>query len=124
MIDHISVGVVDLDKSTEFYVSIFSTLGISKLIEKPGTVGFGKKYPEFWLNHRPDKELSDLDNGCHICLRASSIEIVNVFYRTAVKLGATASGAPAYRPEYHDRYYAAFVKDRDHNHIEVVTFVQ
>lgn len=124
MIDHISIGVTDLDSASEFYTSIFSVLGISKLIEKPGTVGFGKKYPEFWLNHRPNLKHTSEDHGTHICLRASSIASVNEFYQKSVDLGATTSGEPGFRDEYHKGYYAAFIKDQDQNHIEVVTFVQ
>ena len=99
MIDHISVGVTDLDNASAFYTSIFDAIGISKLVEKPGTIGFGKKYPEFWLNHRPNKELSTQDNGSHICLRASSVEAVNELYQRAMKLGAISSGEPGYRDE-------------------------
>ena len=124
MIDHISVGVTDLNAASKFYTSIFEPIGISRLVEKPGTVGFGKKYPEFWLNHRPNKETATEDNGTHICLRASSIEAVNAFYQKATELGARSSGEPGYRVEYHKGYYAAFIKDADQNHIEVVTFVQ
>jgi catechol 2,3-dioxygenase-like lactoylglutathione lyase family enzyme len=124
MIDHVSVGVTDLNSAAVFYDLVFEPLGISKLVEKPGTVGFGKRYPEFWLNYRPGKEISTQDNGTHICLRASSIEAVNEFYKKAIELGARSSGEPGYRIEYHEGYYAAFIKDVDQNHIEVVTFVR
>jgi catechol 2,3-dioxygenase-like lactoylglutathione lyase family enzyme len=124
MIDHISIGVKDLESASVFYASIFGALGISKLVERPGTVGFGKKYPEFWLNHRPNKELSNQDGGTHICLRAPSIEAVDEFYKRAMDQGAVSSGKPGYRVEYHEGYYAAFIKDKDYNHVEVVTFVQ
>ena len=122
MIDHVSLGVKDLALATSFYQALLEKIGISILIEKPGAVGFGKSYPEFWLNHRPDKELI-ADTGCHICLRANSVKVVDDFYATAVSLGADKEGAPGFRPEYHQGYYAAFIKDRDLNHIEVVTFV-
>lgn len=124
MIDHVSVGVKELSSASAFYSEVLSVLGFSKLVEKPGTVGFGKGYPEFWLNHRPGLALADQDTGTHICLRARSIDIVDKFYETALSLGASGSGRPGYRPEYHERYYAAFVKDADQNHIEVVTFVE
>lgn len=132
MIDHVSVGVSDLDIAAEFYNTVLPLLGMSKIIEKTGAVGFGKKYPEIWINHRPEKESSAHDNGTHICFRAGSVEIVNDFYKKAMALGATSSGMPGYRDEYHapayrdenyQGYYAAFIKDKDQNHIEVVTFV-
>lgn len=46
MIDHVSVGVRELESAREFYSAILSILGMSLIMEKPGTVGFGKKYPE------------------------------------------------------------------------------
>jgi catechol 2,3-dioxygenase-like lactoylglutathione lyase family enzyme len=123
MIDHISIGVSDLDTAATFYESILSVLGFQKLVERPGTVGFGKKYPEFWLNLRPDLAASKQDNGCHICLRAPSQEIVDAFYSISLELGAKQSGVPGFRPEYHENYYACFIRDADQNHVEVVTFV-
>jgi catechol 2,3-dioxygenase-like lactoylglutathione lyase family enzyme len=124
MIDHVSIGVSNLGTASEFYEPVLGVLGLIKLVEKPGTVGFGKKYAEFWLNHRSEKAGSPRDDGIHICLRAKSIEVVKAFYDLAIKSGASSSGEPGYRPEYHKGYYAAFIRDQDHNHIEVVTFVQ
>lgn len=122
MIDHVSIGVRDLSSAARFYEPLLLTLDHRKLIEKPGTIGFGKKYPEFWLNHRPDRARDD-DNGTHICLRCSSVELVSAFYEKALELGANSSGAPGLREEYSENYYAAFISDVDGNKIEVVTFI-
>lgn len=35
----------------------------------------------------------------------------------------SCDGAPGLRPEYNQRYYAAFIRDPDGNRIEAVTFV-
>jgi len=123
MIDHVSIEVSELQEAIEFYENVLATIGFEKLIEKAGTAGFGKKYPEFWLNHRPNKSPASEDSGFHVCLRASSAEAVDTFYKTAIENGAATSGKPGFRPEYHESYYAAFIKDKDQNHIEVVTFV-
>ena len=45
MIDHISLGVADLDHAARFYEALLGTLGFSKLQARPATVGFGKRYP-------------------------------------------------------------------------------
>lgn len=132
MIDHVSIGVTDLAMATDFYCPVFLTLGIKRITERPGTVGFGKKYPEIWLNHRPNKERLVQDSGTHICFRAPSIDAVDEFYNVAIEQGAESSGTPGYREEYRSPayrsqeftgYYAAFIRDKDQNHIEVVTFV-
>ena len=52
MIDHVSVAVRDLEAATRFYEAVLATLGFAKLEARPATVGFGKKYPEFWINLR------------------------------------------------------------------------
>lgn len=124
MIDHISVGVADLQQAKQFYEQLLSVIGYQKLADRPTTVGFGKKYPDFWLNHRPDLDPQDQDTGTHVCFRASSVEQVDEFHQVAVKLGASSSGAPGYRKEYANNYYAAFITDANNHKLEVVTFVQ
>jgi catechol 2,3-dioxygenase-like lactoylglutathione lyase family enzyme len=123
VIDHVSVPVRDLEQSTEFYEAVLATIGLAKLIERPGTVGFGKKYGELWLNHRPNMDDRGINDGFHACLRARTIDHVKKFYEAAMALGAEDDGAPGPRPEYSDIYYGAFIRDRDGNRIEVVTFV-
>jgi catechol 2,3-dioxygenase-like lactoylglutathione lyase family enzyme len=120
MIDHVSIGVRDLAISTRFYERLLATIGLSKLQVQPTTVGFGKKYSEFWLNHRAQRTRGD---GAHVCLRAPSTQAVDAFHAAALRAGGSSDGAPGLRPEYNDRYYAAFIRDLDGNRIEAVTFL-
>ena len=91
---------------------------------RPGTIGFGKKYPEFWLNERRAMTPVDPDSGTHICLRAPSVEAVQAFHAAALAGGGTSDGAPGPRPEYTAGYYAAFMRDPEGNKIEAVTFTR
>jgi len=52
MIDHVSVGVSNLERAARFYEAVLAPLGLSRLVTRPATVGFGKSYPEFWINLR------------------------------------------------------------------------
>ncbi len=122
MIDHISIGVRDLDKARAFYAAVLGALGFTQLREWPTSIGFGKKYPEFWINHRPDLVVSD--TGVHVCLRAASTQMVDAFHATALRAGGSSDGAPGLRPEYVAGYYAAFIRDPDGNRIEAITFVE
>jgi catechol 2,3-dioxygenase-like lactoylglutathione lyase family enzyme len=125
MIDHISIAVRDLNKGEAFYAALLAPLGMAKLREWPDeAVGFGKKYPEFWINRRAAMDRVADDSGAHICLRASSAEAVDAFHAAALKAGGTSYGAPGVRPEYHQTYYAAFIRDPDGNRIEAVTFLR
>lgn len=124
MIDHISIAVRDLKVAERFYTALLAPLGLSKLREWPdAAVGYGKKYPEFWINNRTGMAPVKADSGVHICLRASSVEAVDAFHAAALAGGGVSDGAPGHRPEYNERYYAAFVCDPDGNRIEAVTFV-
>jgi catechol 2,3-dioxygenase-like lactoylglutathione lyase family enzyme len=123
VIDHVSIGVRDLAKARRFYAAVLAPLEMSELREWPGeAVGYGKKYPEFWINHRPGLVISD--TGVHVCLRASSTQAVDAFHAAALAAGATSDGAPGPRPKYFKEYYAAFIVDADGNRVEAMTVVK
>ncbi|MFM2415747.1 MAG: hypothetical protein RL385_470 [Pseudomonadota bacterium] len=122
MIDHVSIGVRHLAESTRFYDAVLATLGHQRLVTREHTVGYGKRYAELWLNSRPGRETAG-DSGDHLCLRAKDRAAVEAFHSAALTFGGLDHGAPGFRPEYHEAYFAAFVRDRDGHVIEVVTFV-
>ena len=122
MIDHVSIAVRDLAAGGRFYEAVLGAIGYTKLVVRPATIGFGKKYPDFWLNERRAMTPAGPDSGAHVCLRAPSVEAVQAFHAAAVAGGGTSDGAPGPRPEYAAGYYAAFVRDPDGNKIEAVTF--
>jgi catechol 2,3-dioxygenase-like lactoylglutathione lyase family enzyme len=122
MIDHISVGVADLDRAARFYEAALASLGLSRLVTRPKTIGFGKSYPEFWINLRPGMAKVAPESGAHICLRAKTAADVDAFHAAALGAGGTSDGAPGLRPHDRVKYYAAFVIDPDGNRIEAVTF--
>ena len=122
MIDHISVGVRDLERSAPFYELALAPLGLARLVTRPATVGFGKRYPEFWINLRPAMAPVAPESGNHVCLRAKSESEVDAFHQAALGAGGVSDGAPGLRPHDRVRYYAAFIRDLDGNRIEAVTF--
>lgn len=122
MIDHVSVPVRNLAAATRFYEAVLGVLGIEKLEVRPATVGFGKKYSDFWINLRADTPALPENYGAHVCFRARSIDLVDAFHVAALKAGGTSDGAPALRPQHGEGYYAAFIRDPDGNRIEAVTF--
>ena len=122
MIDHVSIAVRDLAGCGRFYDAALAPLGFRRMIVRPTTIGFGKKYPEFWLNERRAMTAVDVESGTHVALRAPDTSAVDGFYSAALQAGGTSDGAPGPRPEYNVGYYAAFVRDPEGNRIEAVTF--
>ena len=128
MIDHVSIAVRDLARASAFYEAVLLTLGYAKLEARATTVGFGKRYAEFWLNHRaavvaPADEPGGRDSGTHVCLRAPGTAAVDAFHDAALAAGGVSDGAPGLRPQHGEGYYAAFIRDPDGNRIEAVTFL-
>jgi catechol 2,3-dioxygenase-like lactoylglutathione lyase family enzyme len=123
MIDHVSIGVRDLAASAAFYAAALKALGYTQLVTRAETIGFGKKYAEFWLNARPRMVLGGLESGMHVCLRAASEQAVDAFHAAALAAGATSDGEPGRRSQYNDAYYPAFVRDPEGNRIEAATFI-
>ena len=122
MIDHVSVPVRNLVVSTAFYEQVLAPLGYTKLVERPATVGFGKKYPEFWLNLRADLAPGPSNPGAHVALRAASEDAVRAFHAAALKMGGTSGGDPGARQAAMTTYFGAFICDPDGNKIEAVAF--
>jgi catechol 2,3-dioxygenase-like lactoylglutathione lyase family enzyme len=95
MIDHISIAVRDIQAAESFYTALLAPLGMAKLREWPDeAIGFGKKYPEFWINRRAGMDRVADDSGAHICLRASSTEAVDAFHAAALKAGGISRISP------------------------------
>ena len=124
MIDHVSVAVRDLDRAARFYEATLAPLGLVRLVTRPATIGFGKAYPEFWINLRANMSAINEGSGAHIALRAKTTGEVDAFHAAALASGGRSDGPPSIRPHDRVKYYAAFVVDPDGNRIEAVTFPQ
>lgn len=117
ILDHVGIPVTDLDKSIAFYERALAPLGIQLVVKYDGqAAGFGATgKPEFWI--APGEKLS---HGLHIAFRTNSRKVVRAFHEAAIAAGGTDNGAPGPRPQYHENYFGAFVRDLDGHNIEAV----
>jgi catechol 2,3-dioxygenase-like lactoylglutathione lyase family enzyme len=122
MLDHVSVAVRNLRASADAYEKVLEAAGLRRLVDRPATVGFGKNYPELWLNARASLAPLPSDTGIHICFRVPDEDQVRAFHAQALRLGWRDAGAPGPRQAAMTLYYAAFVQDPDGNKLEAATF--
>src|SRR5882757_2315141 len=97
MIDHVSVAVSDLARGARFYEAVLAPLGLTRLVTRERTIGFGKTYPEFWINLREGLPAVPQSTGVHICLRTRGEDSVRAFHAAALAQGGGDAGAPGPR---------------------------
>ena len=122
MLDHISLGVADLERSRRFYDAALRPLGLVRTVdfqERGSDYGAmaGQLGVEFTIT--VESAVSPIP-GMHLCFRAPNRASVCEFHGAALAAGGRDDGGPGLRPQYHPDYYAAFVLDPDGHRIEAV----
>jgi len=124
VLDHVSIGVSDIDRSRRFYDAALSPLGLVRIVDfgngrgsdygaAPGSLGV-----EFTITR--ERVVRGPTPGGHVCFRALTRAAVRDFHAAALLAGGRDGGAPGLRPKYHADYYAAFALDPDGHRIEAV----
>lgn len=123
MLDHVSLGVTDLQRSRRFYDVALRPLGLVRTVDFQGRGSdYGAMAGQLGVEFTITTEPGDVapSPGMHICFRAPDRAAVRAFYAAALAAGGRDDGGPNVRPRYHPDYYAAFVFDPDGNRIEAV----
>lgn len=118
MINHVSIGVKDIQAARRFYDAALKPLGYRCLSESAGALGYGDPAAVFWMYVAKRPVPADEQSGLHFCFDAPSRQSVDAFHAAAVGAGGRDNGAPGLRADYGDGYYAAFVIDPDGYRIE------
>jgi catechol 2,3-dioxygenase-like lactoylglutathione lyase family enzyme len=116
-IDHLWLGVADLEASRSFYETIASVLGLQvepARFEGMVAVAGDRRHLMLVADGRAPAE------NVHLAFPAAGDETVAEFHRIALAAGYRDNGGPGERPEYHAGYVGAFVLDPDGNNIEAV----
>jgi catechol 2,3-dioxygenase-like lactoylglutathione lyase family enzyme len=119
IIDHLTIGVSDLERSRRFYAQALAPLGFDELgpsSDAGRAISFGTKDEDDFAISEEYEQGGQL----HIAFAADSKEQVDAFHAAALAAGGTDNGAPGPRPEYSEGYYGAFVLDPDGHNVEAV----
>jgi catechol 2,3-dioxygenase-like lactoylglutathione lyase family enzyme len=119
MIDHLTIGVSDLERSRDFYLHALAPLGF----DQTSTSDVLPSEIEFGSTEKLDFAIStDYAVGApvHVAFAADSIEQVHAFHAAALAAGGVEHGPPGPRPHYGEGYFGAFVLDPDGHNVEAV----
>jgi catechol 2,3-dioxygenase-like lactoylglutathione lyase family enzyme len=119
VIDHLTIGVSDLETSRRFYRLALEPLGFTEI----GPWSDAQREISFGLEDANDFGLSEkyqTGGQLHIAFAAETRDQVDAFYEAALAAGGADNGGPGERPEYSPNYYGAFVLDPDGHNVEAV----
>ena len=121
-LSHASLGARDLAASTRFFDAALSPLGLVRLYASERGAGYGPPGGDAALDVFPIAAAAARSDhpGFHLAFAAPGRAAVDAFHAAAIAAGGTDAGRPGLRPQYHARYYAAFVLDPDGHKIEAV----
>jgi catechol 2,3-dioxygenase-like lactoylglutathione lyase family enzyme len=125
LFDHISLTVSDYARSKAFYEKALAPLGAALIKELGESAGFSSDgETDFWIGEGPTsfQKPGDLApiTPVHVAFLAKDRAEVRAFHAAALAAGGRDFGAPGLRPEYHPKYYGAFVLDPDGHNVEAV----
>jgi catechol 2,3-dioxygenase-like lactoylglutathione lyase family enzyme len=120
MLDHVTIGVTDAERSKQFYDRALRPLGIARLYaEGESAAGYGVRPKAFfWIGLKDNPQ-----TGAHVAFTVPDRATVDRFHEEAIAAGGQDNGPPGIRPHYHANYYGAFVLDPDGHNIEAVCHV-
>jgi len=123
---HIKIVVSDWEKSYPFYKDIFEKLGYKQVSNKEDRAGWASPdgYGIFIaqakiMNYQYKFGAPGLH---HLCLKASSMDVVEKIYKLVLEKGVYVSGLPRKYPEYTEKYYAVYFADPDGIKLEVAYY--
>ena len=118
MLDHVSIQCEDVASCATFYDAVLAPLGATRLLDFGAVIGYGVEgRPSFWLGPLVDH---GANRPIHLAFVAADRDAVVAFFDAARQIGAEVLHEPRIFAEYHDNYFAAFVRDPDGNNVEAV----
>jgi catechol 2,3-dioxygenase-like lactoylglutathione lyase family enzyme len=118
VIDHVGFEVTDLQRSARFYDAVLYALGSRRMVHSKHAVAYGVNAPQVWIVVRGRAPGPGYG---HLALEASGKAAVDAAHAAGLANGGEDDGAPGMRPQYGDRYYAAYLRDPDGLRVEVVS---
>lgn len=121
IIDHLSIGVPDIETGRKFYDPLMQTAGAQCLAANDRLAAYGKDRIEFLLTVPFDGGPQSGGNGTHIAFAAASKAAVDTIYNLVLANGGSDEGTPGPRAAYPmPDVYTGYVRDPFGNKLEII----
>jgi catechol 2,3-dioxygenase-like lactoylglutathione lyase family enzyme len=115
-IDHLWIGVRDLEVTAAFYATIARHTGL----REGRRWDEGRQFRGAWATFSLVADGRPATEQLHVAFPAPDRQTVDDFYESATSAGYRGNGPPGERPRYHPGYYSAYVFDPDGTNVESV----
>ncbi|MBN9082962.1 MAG: glyoxalase [Rhizobiales bacterium 62-17] len=126
MIGYTMVGTKDLEKSLRFYDPLFAEMGLDQCWRDEQSASWGDKsdetVPRFFTGYPFDGRDASVGNGGMTAFLAADAATIDRLHALAMRNGGSDEGKPAFRPQYSETFYAAYVRDPDGNKLAFVCY--
>jgi len=113
LIDHLWIRVRDLEATRRFYEAVAPVVGL-RIGERPSRLAVIAETGTFSFVEGTSTE------NLHLAIGVDGRQTVREFHAAGLEAGGVDNGAPGERPEYHEGYFGAYIRDPDDNNIEAV----
>jgi len=124
LLDHVSISVPNLDLVRPFYDAVMAALGAAKAYDNEAAIGYGERCHRMEVANSYISIYQSAEANCdarrHWCFKAATRDQVKAFYAAGLRAGGLDDGPPGLRLQYHEDYFAAFLRDPVGNRIEAV----
>ena len=116
MLGHVSIRVLDLETSLQFYLTALSPLSYKEM-RFPSVIGLGSSnstgpIPDLWLRqYTPDDQngYAEKPTPVHISFYVKDQRLVDEFHAAGIKAGGKDNGKPGVRPWMKGYYGTSFL---------------
>jgi catechol 2,3-dioxygenase-like lactoylglutathione lyase family enzyme len=121
MLDHVSLGVHDLERAAEFYAAVLGVLDYRehRRTEKEAAFGAGEAWTFFV--YPADAGQGVVGARMHLAFHAKDRATALAFHAAALQRGAESVREVAERPEFGPDYFGGMFRDPSGHTIEILT---
>lgn len=122
MFSHATLGTNDFARALAFWTPVMAALGHRQRFVDPARPWAGWEpatggRPLFIVTAPFDGAAASAGNGSMLAFDCATRAMVRAAHAAGLTAGARDEGAPGLRPEYHARFYGAYLRDPDGNKI-------